>query len=251
MNNMNMKLFLCTALLASSNAYAMDVETKAEIEEFNKNRLYSLIKRTCEVAEKKDEAGAPNFVAIAGGSAVGKSYLANQMVQLLKEKRVNAAVLHGDDFIDPDHNDPAQFHPRLNHALMHSVIQQIKGGQPVVSKPAWDLTDMRSPALIVENFSVAEVDVVLFEGEFTMCQDEPYNFKQYSSFGVFVTADNRDIAKWNWDRQRGIQEGETEDQFRSRVVSSLKQYDRYTMEALDKAEFTLIKDAEHRYTMCP
>ncbi len=251
MNNMSMKLFLCTVLLACSHARAMYEDTPAEIEEFNERRLCSLIQRACQVAAKKDEAGAPNFIAIAGGSAVGKSYFADRMVRLLKKENVNAAVLHGDDFLDPDHNDPAHFHPHLNHALMHSVIQRIKGGQPVVTKPVWNPKELQPPLKGVEDFSVAEAEVVIFEGEFTMCRDKPYNFKQYSSFGVFVTADNQDIAEWNWERQRDVLEGETKDQFIARVVPSLERYDRYTMDALDKAEYTVIKGKDHRYTICP
>ncbi len=252
MNNMSMKLFLCAALLACSHARAMDEKTQADIEEFNERRLCSLIARVvCEVAAKKDETGAPDFIAIAGSSAVGKSYLANQMVRLLKKKRVNAAILHGDDFICPDYNAPEYFHPKLNHVLMHSIIREIKAGEKVVRKPAWDLTDLRLPVLTEENFSVEGVDVVLFEGEFTMCEKEPYNFKQYSKFGVFVTADNEDIAEWNWERQRGVQEDETKDQFIARVVPSLERYDRYTIDALDKAEYTVIKGKDHRYTVCP
>lgn len=226
------------SLLTSFYLYPMNISHN----EKSIQPIIEQIKRATQAPKK-----VPPFVAIAGGSAVGKSYFADILKKLLKKDEINAKILKGDDFLNPDHFDSEHFHPRLEYKLMHLFIQQIKEGKQLVRKPAWDL-ELMPPAKIEEEFSIKDVDIVLFEGEFTLCDDEPYDFSKYSEFGIFLDANDEDIVEWNWQRKRDVEEGETREAFVAKIKPGLKKYRSYIQSSMHKIpRFLVLQDRHHQY----
>jgi uridine kinase len=218
------------------------------VEKANAQVLQPLVERAKLLALKKDNKLHPPFIAITGCSSVGKSHLTQELACLLKLVGIKVAILRLDDFLDPDYNDPHHFHPLLMHQLAHEVIQKILKGEKFVRKPAWNPEELQPPWKTEENFSVEGIDLILFEGEFTWCADEPYNFKQYSEFGIFVDAQDADILGWDWIRQRRIVK-QTEEEFLSVRGQYLQKYRNYIASVPETASYLLLKNENHSYKL--
>ena len=154
-----------------------------------------------------------------------------------------------DDFLNPDHFDPNQFHPRLEYQLAHAVIQQLKCGEQIVKKPAWNPKRARPPIKVEEQFSVEGIDIVLFEGEFSLCKDKPYDFSKYSQFGIFIDAQDEDILEWDWQRARPELHSQIKSEFVQKQQEYLQRYRSYVHSSSNDALYLLLKDAMHHYTL--
>ncbi len=236
------KLFLCMAFLSFSCICSMDY-----LKKHNAEKLEPIIKHAKLMAKKKDKE-IPLFIAIAGCSGVGKSYFVQELAGILEQESIRVAILKFDDFLNPDHFDSNHFHPRLEHKKAHSVIQKILYGEKSVRKPVWNLKELSPPSKIEENFSVEGIDLVLFEGEFTLCDDEAYNFRRYSEFGIFIDAEDDDVLQWNWTRAREVPE-KTQEEFVANNKPYLQRYREYVRSSRDSALYLLLKDANHRYML--
>ncbi len=199
------------------------------------------------VAQNKDQM-VPRLIAIAGCTGVGKSYCAAQLAGLLKKKGLGVAVLRLDDFMFPDHFDPDNFHPRLKHALVHSVMKKIKNGEKSIKKPGWN-NEVTPPYKTEEVLSLEGIQLILFEGEYTLCDNEDYNFKQYSEFCIFIDADDEDIVDWDWQRGRYITKETKEDDFKAQGKLGLKKYRKDVSFSPSSAKYLLLKDKNHQYTL--
>lgn len=215
------------------------------VDSYNAEMLNPLIAHLKLIAQEKKEE-VPPFIAIAGCSAVGKSYLSLRLAGLLKKVGVETCILKGDDFLDPDWNDPQHFHPRLQHAVMHSIIQKIQTGQSTVRKPAWNQKGL--PSKIEEDFTVQGMDLVLYEGEFTLCNQIPYDFSKYSALGIFIDAQDDNIIDWNWSRGRDI-EGTTKEEFAAMVKPALQKYRAFVQSCPARATYLITKETDHRYAV--
>lgn len=240
MNKKIVLIALCLSLLPFT--YVLPLQT---VEDYNTQQLKPIVEHAKLVAKEKND-GVPHFIAIAGCSAVGKSYFTEKLAELLKAEGIKVAILKCDDFLNPDHFDEHHFHPRFEHAVAHSVIQQIKDGAQVVRKPTWNPKELRPPSKIEEQFSVAGVDLILFEGEFTLCNDQGYDFKQYCNFSIFIDAEDKDLIEWNWNRKRSIQE-KTKEEFIANTQAALSKFRSFTHAYTTVASYLILKDVDHRY----
>lgn len=187
----------------------------------------------------------PPFIAIAGCSGVGKSHLAKELTDILQEEGITAKILNCDDFLNPYHNDPDHFHPRFEHLLAHAVIQKIKQGAKSITKPAWNPAELRPPAKIQENFLIERVDLIIFEGEFTLCEQAPYDFRKYSDLGIFVDADDEDIMEWNWQRKRSDTKNTTQEEYKARIKSNTLKYRDFVKSCW--CRYLVSKNSDHQY----
>jgi uridine kinase len=209
--------------------------------------LAPIIEHAKLITEQK-KTDIPNFIGITGCTGVGKSYFSQKLVDILQNEGVNVALLKFDDFLNPDHFDPHNFHPRFEHMIAHSVIKKILSGEKSIKKPAWNPKPLRSPSKIEEEFSLEGIDLIVSEGEFVLCADEPYDFAQYSKFGIFIDAQDDDILQWNWSRGREMPE-KTKDEFVVNNKPHLAKYRKYVEAARRSAAYLLLKDGDHSYKL--
>jgi uridine kinase len=238
------KIFLLLSLFVALPLYASEESLDARAA-----FLRPILDHAKRVVREKEEKGLP-FVAIAGPSSVGKSYFTVLLARLLKEEGVSVGILKGDDFLDPDHNDPDHFHPALVYAVAHTVIHKIKQGDKVVRKPAWSPRDVKPAHKIEEDFVCEGLELILFEGEFTCNDDAPYDFRRYAEFGIFIDADHDDILQWNWDRREERPKVETTfAEFKKNNKPCLERYSEYVAGARDAAEYLIVKNSSHSYAL--
>ena len=225
-----------------SGAYSMENNAA-----HNEYILKPIVEHAKLIVQEKESKELP-FIAIAGCSAVGKSYLTTELVKLLTQEGIKVAILKMDDFINPDHFDPNHFHPWLEHTLAHEVIQKIKKGEKSVKMPAWNPKHLRPPAKIEKDFSVEGVDLIVFEGEFTLCVDAPYDFSKYSTMSVFIDAKDEDILEWGWQRKERTIVEKTKEEFVKNNKPSLQKY-RAHFFVQRAATYVVLKDLRHHYSL--
>lgn len=209
--------------------------------------LEPIIQCALSLLQHKENNTIPSIVAIAGGTSVGKSYFAAEIATILRQAHnKRAKLLHCDDFLDPNHWDSDNFHPRLMHEVAHSVLQKIKAGETSIKKPTWKCID-GSWGKVEETFNVKKVDFIVAEGEFTLCKKAPYDFRKYADMGIFVDADDENLLQWNWARGRDVKNGQTQEEFFASTGGYLTRYRAFSQEANLKADFLVLKNSDHTY----
>ncbi len=242
------EIFSSALVLLRVEADEMIAKTEVDdIKRQNAEALKPVIEQAKLLIKEKGTDGVPKILAIAGCSAVGKSFFSNELAELLRSEGIKVVILRADDFINPDQCDRERFHPRFDYAKAHSTVQRILDGEKTVRKPAWN-PERKPPFIIEEDFSVQGINLILFEGEFTLCDDVPYDFRRYSEFGIFIDADGDDILGWDWIRPRRRVEKTKEEMMVNRKPYQ-ERYRAYVRSSRDSAAYLLLKDRDHRYTL--
>ena len=146
----------------------------------NSTILLPIVSHVKEGIAQKSKGNIPLIIAIMGCSGVGKSYCAQQLAHLFQKEGIHTVVVKFDDFLDPDYKDLVYFHPAFRYDDAHRFMQSVLKGEQVITKPLWNPKrhQENQPQKIIENLSLKDAQVVICEGEFTLCTDTPYDFKK-------------------------------------------------------------------------
>jgi hypothetical protein len=155
--------------------------------------------------------------------------------------------VHLDDFMEPIPVKNALFHPHLDYGKAHAVIKEILNGATSIVSPAWDLS---GPVFskTTKTLDLKDVDLIVFEGEFTLCDSDSYDFLQYSSLRILMDANNEDLIDWNWQRNRGIKE-KTKEEFARNVLEGLIKYRVYAAPTFKYAQHLICQNKNHEYVL--
>lgn len=192
------------------------------------------------------------IIAIAGCSAVGKSAFTRELKKLLEAETVKVSILQQDDFLQPERvaysiGDPTK-HAQFDYLRLHAVIQQILGGQEQVRKPIWNKTGPKPVKEdVVANFK--DVDLLLFEGLYTLSGPDSYDLGKYKQYGIFINAPVDAILDWNWQRELAAKgrEPRAREKFDSDVAWDMQDYYKVVLPTKDFADCILEKDSKHQY----
>lgn len=250
-------LLLGGALLTSIGLSSVDAsehpESTAPSDDFTKISC-SIAERICPLVEhyRAGHTTTRPVIAIAGCSGVGKSYFANRLLADLRQMGINAKILHFDDFMDskPVEGAREDINPYYDYRSAHDFFKKIADGEQVIEKLTWDLTG-RKPVKVKEAYDLRGVELLICEGEFTLCDEKTYDFVKFSNVRIALDAKNKDIIDWDWMRARDL---ETNDfaEFTVLRTASLSKY-RTLSEPLTKqyADFLVTKEKNHRYFLIP
>ena len=72
-----------------------------------------------------------------------------------------------------------------------------------------------------ETLSLAGIDLLIIEGEYTLCDSTTYDFLKYSTLRIFMHTRAEDMIEWTWQRGRAIQE-QTKQEFIANAFKQLK-----------------------------
>lgn len=189
------------------------------------------------------------IIAIAGCSAVGKSFFTRQIAKLLNQENIKVAIFQQDDFNQPTPVENTKMHPYFDYRRLHTVLQQIVMGHEHVKKPIWDKTGPKS----VKEEVVAcfhDIDLLLFEGTYTLCGSNTYDFLKYSNYKVFIDAPQDTIVSWNYEREvpKG-KKARTKEKFDSDIAWDMEDYRNVILPTKQVADFIIEKDSNHNYLL--
>lgn len=202
----------------------------------------------------QEHAQNPQFnrpiISIAGCVAVGKSYFARELKKLLKKEKVKATILRADDFYEPTPIKNALIHPYFNQDRLHEVLKQVIEGKEHIEKPVWD-TSGKVRAKEEETACFWGIDIILFEGIYTLCDESNYDFLKYSSLKIFLDATQENINAWNWQRELSHHPDKvrTKEKFDNDVKWDIEDYHKTIAPMKKHADFILTKDANYAYTL--
>ncbi len=193
-------------------------------------------------------------ISIAVCSGVGKSYFSQRLLEECEARGIQAKILKFDDFLDPEPFDGAidEIHPHFDYNKLHAFLRRLINKEQTIEKPTWDHTQQK-PSKITTYFNLDGVELLIFEGEFTLCDEktykdpEAYNFIQYSNVKVIIDANDEDIIEWDWQRARDIEAGSREE-FNEERKQSLTKYRKTLNPLKEKADFIFFKDTSHTLT---
>lgn len=147
---------------------------------------------------KQDPTQPIPVIAISGCFAVGKSYLSNLLVELLQQEGINTVVIHQDDFLQSTRISNATLHPYLNVSWIHAVLSVlVSQSQKKIVLPTKSGCHTYNKEVDFDG-----VNLVIFEGVYSLCGSETVDFYKYCNFGIFLQASDKNIWKWHWDREQ-------------------------------------------------
>lgn len=116
------------------------------------------------------------------------------------------AILHFDDFLDPEPFEDAKedIHPHFDYRSAHIFLKKIADGEQIIEKLTWDLTGPK-PVKVKENYDLRSIELLIFEGEFTLCDETTYDFVKLSNVRIAIDAADKDIIDWDWRRARDLE----------------------------------------------
>lgn len=211
----------------------------------NRLQLIPIITDIKKLATAK-KTDPPIFIAISGCSCVGKTFFADRLAQLLEQEKITVAILHLDDFFNPLVVDPLAFNPYLEHQLIHTTIQQIQAGVPVIEKPIWPEWGKKQKEKTTELFNVSGIDIILFEGVYASCTNPPYDFAKYAAFSIFIDANDEDIIRWRWIRSHGYAAIMSAADF-LKEQEEITRHRAFIQSLRDTILYRIFKDKKHRY----
>ena len=188
-------------------------------------------------------------IAITGCSGVGKTYFSRYLLERLNEMGIKAKIMKFDDFLDPSPFEGAleEIHPHFDHLRAHAFLEKILKGEEIIEKPAWDWNpEEHLPFKILQNFDLRNIELLIFEGEFALCDEKTYDFVRFSDVRVILDADNKDIINWDWKRARFL-ETNCFIEFTKMRTQSLSKYRKLLESLTHYADFILKQDAYHQY----
>jgi hypothetical protein len=163
---------------------------------------------------------------------------------------INAKILRFDDFIDTEPFEGAkeEIHPHFDYRSAHSFLKKIADGQQIIEKLTWDSASSK-PVKVKENYDLRGVELLIFEGEFTLCDENTYDFAKLSNVRIAIDAEDKDIIDWDWKRARAL-ETTVFAEFTELRTKSLSKYRRLLQPLIKQyADFLVTKEQDHHYLL--
>lgn len=210
--------------------------------------LAPLVEYLAQVAGEHRESEPVPIFAIGGCPGVGKTYLAKNLVNSLEERGVRCALLPLDHFnLSPEERKKIGTEWDIRHfkpAELLDCLASISLGAKLVEKPT---CNQLTGEIGKEILDLRQIDLLLFDGLYSLCSEPPLNFFDYCFAGVFLEADEVDIYKWKWEREQKKSIPRTKEQFARHMEALMEEFQRNIAGSRGNALFILKKDSTHYY----
>lgn len=189
-----------------------------------------------------------SIIAIAGCPGVGKSTFANLLLQELAQKNIKSVVLGFDNFGKTLEEKKVLRNEldirRIHWEDLHSVLKEIKLGKKKIKIPKIDqLTKDRTEEILDFN----EIDIILFEGMYTLSDNELINLRFYADLGIYLETTTENICKWKWEREKKKTTPRTIEQFEDHMALIFEDFIRFVFPTKQNANWVVFVDDQHDF----
>jgi len=225
-----------------------------DIDDSNAIILAPIIERAKKLADehKQNRSNPIPIIAVAGSKGSGKSYCAHHLYQILLDGGCNVFLLKQNGFIPFKEIDSQGLavEPRMRWHELTDVLKKITAGTHKIDIPFRDKSS-RPFTIGHETSDFTDIDLVIFDGTFSLTDVTTYNFFSYATFGVFIKTSDENLQTWRWQRhtKKPLQAQKTKEQFDRDWMHDMEIYRKYVLPTEQNATFIISKDAEHRYTL--
>lgn len=211
--------------------------------------LLDYLEQAVAVHRMQNSVSIPIF-AIAGGPGIGKTTFANVILAQLEERGITCKILHLDDVMYSMEKRKTVGTiwdwRHYNLDVMYGILDEILEGHKTITKPT---NDVVTYARGMEVFDLIGIDLILFEGIYTLSSEDPINFFRYCFAGLFIEADLADHFNWRWEREQTKEHPRTFEAFSLYWKSIYEDCLNNVFPYEENATFILSKDSAHNYTL--
>jgi uridine kinase len=187
-------------------------------------------------------------LAIAGCSAVGKTFFSQMIAHELRHRGVNVLLFHQDDFLNKERTYAGfKIHPNLDHEAMHLFLSRNQAGEKVIGKPCL----VKSDRLKYKLLNLEKIDLIIFEGIYALTGPETYDFVRYSTMRVFLDSSTHNIVAWHAARnkKRSFFKRLGSSEIRQHAECLLYEYAMFINPSKKNADVIVYKDAINSYRL--
>ena len=190
------------------------------------------------------------IIAIAGCPGVGKSTFAAMLSQELSQKSIQCAIINFDDFgktIEEKKSLKSELDiMRIRWDDLHRVLQEIKQGQRQVNiQKINQLTKERSSEIL----NLQGIDLILFEGMYTLSNDSPMNLRSYADLGIYMETTVENICQWKWEREKKKTVSRSLEQFENHMTLIFEDFVRFVYPTKQYADWVIYADNQHEFSV--
>lgn len=200
-------------------------------------------------AHQQEPANPPPILAIGGCAGVGKTHFSLHLNRMLQEAGVRSIVLHLDHFnlsVEERRKVGTEWDPRhLRSDEVRRTLHTIASGCKHIEKPFNNQVTAESG---VEMIDLTDVDLILFDGIYTLSNTAPLDFFQYCAGGIYLESEEENITAWKWEREQKKLHRRTPEQFARHMEEILLDFHVNIMPSKEQARFILNIDSNHGIT---
>lgn len=185
--------------------------------------------------------------AIGGCPGVGKTTLTKILIEELQFRGISCISVALDDFVLPASERKLMGNWNINHLKieeLHHCLSSIFAGEKALTKPTYD---QMTGEIGTESFDLNDRHIILFEGLYALCSEDPINFFKYSIQGAFLEADECDIYRWRVEREQKKINPRTDEQLTRHVEALINEYHQNIECSRNNVKFIIQKDHNHSY----
>jgi len=217
--------------------------------------IIPIIEQTKQLAKlfKKNKLHSMPIVSVAGCSGAGKTHFARLFNTILRDEGLNVFLLEQDNFLqyDGNFNDPMpHINPFLKWKQVHQVMEEIKKGSTEITMPFLNRATMPY-SIEYRTVNLSEIDVILFEGTYSLGDDDSYNFFKHCNLGIFLDTSPANSAQWVKDREQNrlphLQR--SPEKLEKDIHAELQRYHNYVVPSKKNASFIIYKEKKNKYSV--
>lgn len=241
-----LNVFLCFFVLFSNFLFATALQPDAE----SLKPIVDQIQRVATEGNVHSQAArAPRIVAIGGCPGVGKSTLAHSLQQELSRLGIASLVIGLDHYGISQEARRAfvnELDPRrIQWSLLHETLTDIKSGKVLVTKP---VIDQLTKEMGEETLDLRAVDIVLFEGAYSLGDFSPMDFMPYIDFAIYLETPLENIYNWKWEREFKKTVQRSPAAFFQHMMSIVEDFALHVYPTRKNADYIIDIDDSHNYT---
>ena len=190
------------------------------------------------------------IIAIAGCPGVGKTTFAMDLAENLSRKGVRSIIISFDHFGKIGEERKGLRNEldieRIRWKELHRVLQDIKHGKKYIKKPIINqLTKERDEEIL----DLENVDVIFFEGMYTIAKEPPMKLLAYVDLGIYLESTTENICKWKWERENKKTHPRTFSEFEIHMTLIFEDFIKFVYPTKQNADWVLFVDDHHELTV--
>ncbi|MES2121457.1 MAG: SDR family NAD(P)-dependent oxidoreductase [Chlamydiota bacterium] len=201
-------------------------------------------------AHRLAPASPPPILGIGGCAGVGKTHFSLNLKSLLQEAGVRCIVLHLDHFnlsVEERRKVGTEWDPsHLRVDEVHRTLRAIASGSKRIEKPFHNQITAESGMEVID---LTDVDLILFDGIYTLSNAAPLDFFQYCAGGIYLESEEDNITAWKWEREQKKTHKRTPEQFAHHMEAILLDFHENIMSSKQQARLILTVDSDHHMTI--
>lgn len=127
--------------------------------------------------------------------------------------------------------------------IFYSVLEAIKSGSKKIKKPK---IDQLSKERTEEILNLEGIDLILFEGMYTLSNTEDIKLMPFADFGIYMETTTENICQWKWEREKKKSVSRTWEEFEAHMTLIFEDFIRFVYPTKQNADVVVFSDDQHK-----